>query len=276
MDETTGNPQALRPATPGRETRILTGSAPHHELIYEDLSARIRAGEYPLNTQLPSERELAELYGVSRPTIRQTLTRAENDGLITKVPGRGNFVSRRRVSQDLSHMQTFRSVITALDLKPSYSVLAADWVSPGQQIAGRLQVPGDAQVLRVDSVGMASGQPMASYRSYLAPLVATEVQAGIKAEADAGGKSTYELAAQLLGLDELRADQTFEVTTIDETLAGLLRVSLDASAFRVTSLFTTPSGEPVELRTAVYPGDRYSFHIRRIVPIGRGRAENRR
>jgi DNA-binding GntR family transcriptional regulator len=270
VEQDAGDPRARRRARSGPPARVLSGTAPHHELIYDDLYARIRSGQYPLNSQLPSERELAELYGVSRPTIRQTLNRAENDGLITKVPGRGNFVSRRRVSQDLSHMQTFRSVITALDMKPGYSVLAVDWIRPEPQIAARLQAPAGVRVLRVDSVGMANGQPMASYRSYLSPLAATEVHAGLEAELHAGSKSTYELAALLLGLDELRAEQTFEVTTVDDTTAKLLQLAHGASAFRVTSLFTTPAGEPVELRTAVYPGDRYSFHIRRIVPIGPG------
>jgi DNA-binding GntR family transcriptional regulator len=153
---------------PGRQLRTLVGIAPRHELIYEDLCARIRSGEYPLDSQLPS---------VSRPTIRQALTRAENDGIIAKVPGRGNFVSRRRVSQDLSRMQTFRSVISALDMKPSYRVLAARWTTPEPPVAKRLHVAEDASVLQVDSVGMASGHPMATYRSLLPPLTAADVHA---------------------------------------------------------------------------------------------------
>jgi DNA-binding GntR family transcriptional regulator len=253
----------------GRRERALPGIAPRHELIYEDLCARVRSGEYPLETQLPSERELSELYGVSRPTIRQALTRAVNDGIITKVPGRGNFVSRRRVSQDLSYMQTFRSVIAALDMKPSYSVLAAKWVRPEPHVAKGLQVAEDTQVLRVDSVGMASGHPMAIYRSHLSPLVAEGVHAKLHTKLSASNQSTYELAAIVLGLDELRADQTFEATSVDETVAHLLEAAPGSSAFRVTSQFTTPDGEPVEFRTALYPAGRYSFHIRRLVPISR-------
>ncbi|HLI40729.1 MAG TPA: GntR family transcriptional regulator [Streptosporangiaceae bacterium] len=248
---------------PGRQLRTLVGIAPRHELIYEDLCARIRSGEYPLDSQLPSERELTELYGVSRPTIRQALTRAENDGIIAKVPGRGNFVSRRRVSQDLSRMQTFRSVISALDMKPSYRVLAARWTTPEPPVAKRLHVAEDASVLQVDSVGMASGHPMATYRSLLPPLTAADVHARLPSAT----ASTYELAAVALGLAELRVDQTFESIAADKTAARLLQVPLGSSAFRVTSLFTTPEGEPVEFRTAIYPGGRYSFHIRRIVPI---------
>ena len=85
----------------------------------------------------------------------------------------------------------------------------------------------------------------------------------------ASSQSTYELAAIILGLDELRADQTFEATAVDEAAAHLLEAAPGSSAFRVTSQFTTPDGEPVEFRTVIYPAGRYSFHIRRIVPISR-------
>jgi GntR family transcriptional regulator len=252
----------------GPQLRALAGIAPRHELIYDDLCARMRSGEYPLNTQLPGERELADLYGVSRPTIRQALTRAENDGIIIKVPGRGNFVSQRLVTQDLSHMQTFRSVIAALDMKPSYSVIAARRVRPEPQIAERLHVARDATVLQVESVGMASGRPMATYRSHLSPLAAADVHARLQAAQHTSTRSTYELAAISLGLAELRVDQTFEAITIDKSAARLLELAPGASAFRATSLFSTPAGDPVEFRTAIYPGGRYSFHICRTVPIG--------
>lgn len=243
--------------------RPLAGMAPRHEQIYEDLCARIRSGEYPLDSQLPSERELTSLYGVSRETLRQALNRAVQDGIVAKVPGRGNFVSRQRVAQDLSQMETFRSVIAALDMKPSYSVLASAWVIAQPEIANKLNLPKGSRVLQVDAVGMASGRPMAAYGSYLSPKVADEVLAKVGAD----GRSTYELAALALGLAELRVEQNFESVLIDAPTALLLEVPAGMSAFRTTSLFSTPAGEPIELRKAIYPGGRYSFSVQRLVPI---------
>lgn len=249
----------------GQPARPLSGIALRHELVYEDLCARIRSGEYPLDTQLPAERELAALYGVSRVTIRQALTKAEQDGIVTKVPGLGNFVSRRRVSQDLTQMQTFRSVIAALDMRPSYSVLSTSWVTAAPDVAHRLQIPDRSKVLQVDSVGMASDRPMAAYRSVLTPSIAEQVHARLEGEV----RSTYELAAEILGLDELRVEQTFEAVAIDDSTAGLLQVPPGSSAFRASSIFTIPTGQPIEVRTAIYPGGRYSFNVQRIVGINK-------
>jgi GntR family transcriptional regulator len=244
-------------------SRPLGGLAPRNEQIYEDLCARIRSGEYPLDSQLPSERELTTLYGVSRETLRQALNRAVQDGIVAKVPGRGNFVMRPRVAQDLSQMESFRSVIAALDMKPSYRLLASRWVPAPAEIASKLNLRKGSSVLHIDAVGMASNRPMAAYGSYLPRSVADEVLAKVGAD----GRSTYELAALALGLAELRVDQTFESVLVDEQTAGLLEIPTGVSAFRATSLFSTPAGEPIELRTAIYPGGRYSFSVQRLVPI---------
>ena len=249
----------------GEPPRALSGIALRHELVYEDLCARIRAGEYALDTQLPAERELAAIYGVSRVTIRQALTKAVEDGIVTKIPGLGNFVSRRRVSQDLTQMQTFRSVIAALDMHPSYAVLATSWTKALPDVAHKLQIAEGSRVLQVDSVGMASDRPMAAYRSVLEPSIAEKVHPKLKGEA----RSTYELAAEILGLEELKVEQTFEAVAVDESTATLLQVNPGSSAFRASSVFAIPTGQPIEVRTAIYPGGRYSFNVHRIVSFGK-------
>ncbi len=247
-----------------RSAPALTGIALRHELVYEDLCTRIRSGEYALDTQLPGERELAAMYRVSRVTIRQALAKAEQDGIVTKVPGLGNFVSRRRVAQDLTYMQTFRSVISALEMHPSYTVLRTSWIKAQSDVAKRLRLPEGEKILQVDSVGMASGRPMAGYCSMLSPVIARQVQPMLKNDP----RSTYELAAAVLGVDQLQVEQTFQAVTVDEATAELLQVSPDSAALRASSVFTLANGEPIEFRTAIYPSGRYSFNVRRIVMMG--------
>lgn len=60
--------------------------------IFEDLADRIRSGEYPPGTELPSYRELAVLYSVGRTTMSVVLKRLKDAGLVVGVRGRGVFV----------------------------------------------------------------------------------------------------------------------------------------------------------------------------------------
>lgn len=58
------------------------------DALYRTLIHPLAAGAVTPGERLPSERELAKLYGVSRDTINRTLTQLEADGFLERSPGR--------------------------------------------------------------------------------------------------------------------------------------------------------------------------------------------
>lgn len=68
------------------------GPLPRYYQVYMSLLERIRAGEFAPVDTLPSERQLAQDYGVSRITIIKAMDLLEREGLIEQQQGRGSFV----------------------------------------------------------------------------------------------------------------------------------------------------------------------------------------
>ncbi|MDR3120527.1 MAG: FadR family transcriptional regulator [Clostridiales bacterium] len=64
------------------------------EQVYEQLREQLLAGEWRPDDKLPSENELAALFGVSRVTVRQALQRMAAQGLLETRLGEGTFVRR--------------------------------------------------------------------------------------------------------------------------------------------------------------------------------------
>jgi GntR family transcriptional regulator, transcriptional repressor for pyruvate dehydrogenase complex len=64
-------------------------------LVYEKILAAIINGEYSVNKKLPTEARLCEIYNVSRPVIRESLTRLKEDNLVVSRRGSGSFVVKR-------------------------------------------------------------------------------------------------------------------------------------------------------------------------------------
>lgn len=60
--------------------------------VFEELSQRIQDGNYPPDTRLPGEHELAAMLGVSRPIVRDALGRLREKGIVYSRQGAGTFV----------------------------------------------------------------------------------------------------------------------------------------------------------------------------------------
>jgi DNA-binding GntR family transcriptional regulator len=65
---------------------------PQYRKLYEILRKHIIDGVYGEGDLLPSENELCQLYGLTRPTVRQSLSTLANDGYIRKHQGKGSIV----------------------------------------------------------------------------------------------------------------------------------------------------------------------------------------
>jgi DNA-binding FadR family transcriptional regulator len=63
------------------------------DVCHQQMLNLIHDGTWAVNTRLPSEDEMANHFGVSRPVIRQALARLREDGLITSRRGSGSFVT---------------------------------------------------------------------------------------------------------------------------------------------------------------------------------------
>jgi len=64
-----------------------------HQKLRRILCRQIFEGVYPDGVLLPAERELAEKYGMSRVTVRNTLAGMEKEGVVTRRQGHGTRVS---------------------------------------------------------------------------------------------------------------------------------------------------------------------------------------
>ncbi|WP_316862105.1 GntR family transcriptional regulator, partial [uncultured Cohaesibacter sp.] len=94
-----------------------TKSAPSlADTVYEALLSRIVAGTYPENSKLPTEAELAEDLGASRPTVRAAIARLRESGLVASRRGSGSFVLKR---PDDSFLQ-FAPIESIADIQRSY------------------------------------------------------------------------------------------------------------------------------------------------------------
>jgi GntR family transcriptional repressor for pyruvate dehydrogenase complex len=63
--------------------------------LYERILKQIVGGDLPKGEKIPSEARFCELYGVSRPVVREAISRLQADGLVLTRQGAGTYVAKR-------------------------------------------------------------------------------------------------------------------------------------------------------------------------------------
>jgi DNA-binding FadR family transcriptional regulator len=89
--------------------------------LYEALVGLIDRGELTDGSRLPPETEIAQTYGVSRPIVRETLSRLRDDGLIISRRGSGSYVKRTPATLALAARIEFGQINSLDQIAKCYS-----------------------------------------------------------------------------------------------------------------------------------------------------------
>jgi len=75
----------------------MTNSAePLYKQIYDQLRRDIQTGKYNANKRLPTEKELCQIYHVSRITSKKALNMLAEENIITRIKGKGSYISHNQ------------------------------------------------------------------------------------------------------------------------------------------------------------------------------------
>lgn len=88
--------------------------------VYEHIFSKIISGEYPVDSKLPPETELAKAFSVSRPVVREALAKLRDDGVIYSRQGSGTVVARKPDDAILR----FAPIESVADIQRSYEFRA--------------------------------------------------------------------------------------------------------------------------------------------------------
>jgi GntR family transcriptional regulator len=232
----------------------LSARRPKGEQLQEILEGVV--GALDPGAVLPSERLLAQRYGVARATVTQAIDGLAARGLVYRVQGSGTFVAEPKFRQPLT-LTSFTEDMRARGMTPG-SVVRGQAIVPASEVVARhlALVPG-TPVVHLERVRTADGEPMALERTHLP----AQRLPGLE-DADLTDASLYELLERKWGVRVAEADQWASVVRVSEEEAALLHVSAEQPALLFQRVTRDPAGTPVEYVRSLYRGDRYEVHTR--------------
>lgn len=75
--------------------REASGPTRLSDAIYDSIVTLIAQGDFALNSRMPSESKLSEMFDASRPVVREALARLREDGVIVSRQGSGSYIRRQ-------------------------------------------------------------------------------------------------------------------------------------------------------------------------------------
>ncbi len=73
--------------------------SPVYIQIHNEIKKAIEAGKWSVGDRIPSERELAVQFNVSRMTLRQAIQTLVEEGILERFVGSGTFVANQKVQE---------------------------------------------------------------------------------------------------------------------------------------------------------------------------------
>jgi GntR family transcriptional regulator len=217
--------------------------------ILEKLTRSLAVG-----TVLPSERVLAERFGVARMTVRQEVDRVVAEGLAARRPGGGTFVAEPRPSRMLA--SSFSQDMINRGIKPGAKVLEHRVGTADEDLARELEEPVGTPVLHLFRLRTADGEPMAVERTSLS----LHRYPGLD-EVDFAENSLYTELSSRWGVTLGMVSASIVAAPPDPVDAELLEIDSSTPCLIITSAPRTASGEVIEFGRSVYRSDRYDITV---------------
>lgn len=225
--------------------------APKYQSVHDALVVTIEG--LPAGTAMPTERELCQTYGVSRATVRQALGQLELEQRIYRRQGKGTFVARQKIEQRLelmSHTEGMRE----RGIVPSSKLIDVRRIPAGLDIGAQLDLSPKSEVLRIERLRLADGDPIAIEVLYLNADRFDGITAALSDNA-----SLYQLLSSNYGVELASAEETIEAVIAEGRDAALLKCQPGMPLLMLSRRTLDTSGQPTEFVRSLYRGDRYRF-----------------
>ena len=231
--------------------------SPVYIQIHNQLKQDIEAGKWHVGERIPSERELAVDFSVSRMTLRQAIQTLVDEGILERRVGAGTYVASQKVQEKMSGVTSFTDVMLAQGKRPSSRTISYHVANPSISEVEKLKLKDDEQVLRMERVRFGDGVPI-SFEVATVPY--DLVSAFSKAEVT---RSLYHTLEKKGGLQLGGARQMVTATLASEKIAEYLDIKRGEAILRLRQVSFLNDGRPFEYVRTQYVGSRFEFYLDR-------------
>jgi GntR family transcriptional regulator len=221
---------------------------PLYRQLVSKISTQIASGELQPGDQVPSEREMAKLYNVSRITARLAVDELVANGLIYREQGRGSFVAEP-MARGLMGFASLTEDLIARGSKPGSRILVHELIRGDEQVRRALKVAADEMVLHMQRIRYADDEPIAIQNTFMAQNLVPGLE-----QRDMTNQSLYAVLREHYYIYPTWTETQIEAMAATPDQADLLEIRAADPVLVVSGITYTESFDVVESVMTVYRG----------------------
>ena len=229
---------------------------PLYSQVLDALMGMIEDGTFKIGDRLPSEDELAEQFGVSRPTLRRALGHLETQGAILRRQGIGTFVSwpsKGSFLGQLERLEPIRKMAQKAGLESQMVEQEISSIEAPPGIAEQMNVPAGQIITCNKIVEAVDGKPTFYFINYSRPeMFSPDV---IRKSSKPQFELMLESTQYTYTLAELFA------VAADDDVAANLQIDPGAPVFHMIETHLTSKSEIIGVSYVYSVTDTFRFYV---------------
>ena len=227
---------------------------PAYMKIHDQIKKDIDEHRWAIGERLPSERDLAEQFEVSRMTLRQAISLLVEEGVLERRVGSGTFVSSTRVQEKMRGTTSFTEIVKSQGKVPSSQLISYRKTIPNEQEVAKLGISPTENIIRMERVRYADQVPLV----YEVASIPEKFIKDFKKEEITSHffKLCKNTATVLVNHSRLSM-----LVSLKEKIAHYLEVEKGHAILGLTQVSYLEDGTAFEYVKSQYVGERFEFYL---------------
>jgi GntR family transcriptional regulator len=229
---------------------------PLHVQVEELFRKLIKMEVYKKGALLPKEVDLANLWGVSRNTIRQATNKLEHEGLILRKKGVGTRISEKKsLVTGLDHWYSFTREMLEKGINVVNQSLKTEMIQPNEEMCNFFNCTSDKKIFKLSKLkGENTGDPIVYFESYFHPRIGVDKN-------DDFNIPLYSMLQEHYGVVVHRSRENISACQAGSIIGKKLKVPATFPVLKRERFVYDINGKPVEYNIGYYRSDKFTYSI---------------
>ena len=217
------------------------------------ITSAIKDGTLTPGSRIPTEAYLQTKFDISRVTIRRAMKALTESGTIERHPGKGTFVSKRKIQRSISSILSFTEICRMQGLRASSKTLRMDVIDANEEEISLMHLKPNAKILLLERLRFADNIPVTIETSRLPEKFFFLL------EEDLTDKSMYVILKKH-GITLTNSSKTLEIVFANFKDAKLLNVPKNHPLLCITGQVTDNNNQ-VHLSKQLSVADKFKLFV---------------